>query len=236
MQQQSGNALFIILIGVALFGMLSYAITQSSRTNMENTSDRFVSKASPEMTQVLVTEFVKQASQITGTIKDHYMTGYDGQIQFTEDAENLSGTTYLSDQTTGTGKTVGFYTAGIGGTEKITPSMDLRTTGSSGWFVVYNSRLTVDGVDVGTSAGDMFLRMRHLTYEACMTINEHLHGVRDRGYSSGSWGDTQARYDGYYGNTHLSGSFLTQTNIKYLPGCNGNDKWSYTYFELIEAY
>ena len=234
--RQSGNALFIILIGVALFGALSFAITQTSRSNGAGTGDVFTSKASPEVTEVKVTELVTQANQITSTIKNQYITGYNGQIQFTTDAENATGTVYLPDHTTLTGPTVGFYTDAIGGVDKLNPPTELRTTGSSGWFVIYNSRLVVDGADVGTTDGDMFLRMRHLTLEACLTINERLHGIRDRGYSSGSWGDNLAHYDGFYGNTHLSGSYLTRTSIKYLPGCNGNSKWDYTYFELIEAY
>lgn len=233
--REAGNVLFIILIAVVLFGSLSYAITQSTRDNSGNTGDRFVSKASPEVTEVKVTELVQQASQITSIIKNHYMTGYDGQIQFTTNAENVSGTVYLSDRTTTTGKTVGFYSDAIAGTEKFNPPMELRTTGSSGWFLVYNSSLRVNGQHVGTDAGDMFLRLRHLTLEACLTINERLHGVRDTGTNGGSWGDVNAYYHGFYGNTALSGSFLSRTDIKYLPGCNGVDKWSYTYFELIEA-
>ena len=224
--KQSGNVLFLILIAVALFAALSYAVTQSGRGG---------GNTSKEKTKILVSQFIQEANFITTTIKRKYILGDNRQIQLTPFAENASGTVYLPDLTTATGPTVGFYTKEISGfTDYLRPSSELTITTSSGWSIIYNSQLVHDGVDVGTTLGDTFLRISSLTEAACTEINKNLHGTTNIGSFSGSWGSSNAynhlSHAGYGG----GGAWLDRTNITYLPGCNASSSYNRAYYELIK--
>jgi type II secretory pathway pseudopilin PulG len=231
MAHQKGNVLFLILIAVALFGALSYAVTQSTRGG---------SSADKETIELKAVEFIQQAALITQTIKRKYLLGYDGQIQFSQDPENLSGTVYLPNRTQTTGKTIGFFTPDISGLNTLAPPIETRTTGSSGWGIVYNSSLEHNGVHVGTSDGDEFIRMRHLTDEACIAINKGLHGESRIGSQTGGsvGGSSAATIALLYGTTFLSvtpGNYGNSVDIEFLPGCNARISSSNIYFELIKA-
>jgi hypothetical protein len=227
--KQSGNVLFLILIAVALFAALSYAVTQSSRGG---------GKIGSENVQMKIVEVIQQASLITQTIKRKYLMGYNGQIQLSDDPENLSGTVFNPNRTQSTGKTIGFFTPEISGLTYLIPPIEIRDTASSGWGIVYNSSLVVGGNDMGTSAGDEFLIMTRLTEEACIEINKGLHGEKRIGTYSVSSGSGSATRALVYHKTYLPvspGNASNSTYIEFLPGCNGSTQYNRFYYELIKA-
>ncbi len=158
------------------------------------------------------------------------------QVQFTDDAYNASGTVYNPDRTTSTGPTVGFFTNEVSGLNLLNPSEDIISTGSTGFAIVYNSSLVVDGDHVGTTLGDTFIRIRHITEEACLAINRGLHGQNILGTYSASWALTDARAHALYGSIFLAPSAINdETYIQFLPGCNSNGPTAIFYYELIQA-
>lgn len=167
MKPENGNALFLILIAVALFAALSYAITSS---------DRGGGSIDKERAEILAAQIFDQVALMqSGYTRLKVIGGYD-QILFDDSAETTTGTCYDGGNAVSAGSchTIGLFNpdSGIsppGWTEEMRdPAYVLTDTNIWNWNL---RRLYLNGVDVGTSASDEYVVIRVLRDEVCEAIN-----------------------------------------------------------------
>lgn len=150
---QNGNVLFLILIAVALFAALSYAVTQSSRGS--GSADR-------------------EKRQTDISLVNNHIAAFRSEYLRRNIMESV-----VSPLHTGSG---GFYdSAGSGGTSVMHPPLSLRSS-SSGvlknnfTYELIEARFYIETRDVGTSEDDIYLYLGGLTYDACVDINRDIWG------------------------------------------------------------
>jgi len=196
MKNAKGNALFLILIAVALFAALSYAVTNSGRGG--GGIDR-------EQMELKVSEFLNIVSSIQAFYTRNEAMGYYDQIIISDADLDTNGNVYNPDGTTTTGATIGLF-SGEGVPLQHVPR-EIRTATviadtSPSWAIFHNSRLRHGGTDVGTSLGDSFIWISAIDGEACKAINRGFHDddtvstYAHGGGTTGSW--SFVRYDGSY--------------------------------------
>ena len=232
LDNQKGNALFLILIAVALFAALSYAVTQSGRGG---------GSIEKEQLSLAISEMLN----ITGNWKSFYqrndVMNYYDQIHFSDAAET-TGTVYMPDGTTRTGNVIGLFHPETGIPLQLPPPLlrqaALETPTNPNWVIFYNSRLRVnDDEDVGTELGDMFIWLGLIDPVACAEINRKFQGTSDIGTYTQS-GDTD-RGGGYVLNNKTfqsTAAFRSLIQVSgELPGCVHAGGNSYYYMEVIQA-
>jgi len=167
---EKGNALFLILIAVALFAALSYAVTQSGRSGGGVDKEQAIISAS---------NLVQQMNYIRTEIQRLYVLNEVDQIKFDNSAYSASNTYYPPDGTDATGRTVGLFNAVDGSMPflKVDPNVLFTPGFNVAWFYNYNSQIKEAGVDIGSSAGDESLVTYIESQTICEQINKGLHGT-----------------------------------------------------------
>ena len=215
--KEQGNALFLILIAVALFAALSYAVTQSGRSG---------GGVDKEKTTILAAELVQQAGAIRTRVQRIYLTGEASTFLFDESAYNSGA------------DSVGIFNIAEGGIPAPIPSAEIYDTSLGamtnlfGWNMV-DSRLKVNGVDEGTSARDQFLRLSDVDPAVCAEINNKLYGdpiVPAYTMVFGSLTVSRALRDG----TYTSGVGLEEYDMPLSPGCV-RKAGIYYYIEILKS-
>lgn len=164
---QKGNVLFLILIAVALFAALSYAVTRNSRNNGGNIN---VEKAKPEAAQL-----VQYASQIKYAItKIMVINGCDfWDISF---ENTIDGTRYEHTPPVSNECKI-FHENGEG----LTPqhAKEMGYLGEFGWyfwpydkFYFLLQKFSGIGIEGGSSGSDLSMVGAHLRTDLCMAVNE----------------------------------------------------------------
>ncbi len=167
--KQSGNALFLILIAVALFAALSYAVTQSGRGG--GSIDR-------EQAEILAAQILQEISIIENEIRRNQVFRDYDQIQFTINAENASGTVYDPDGGTSTGRTIGLFGSGLGLNFPTFFDGAYSSLAPPTWALLYNGGLEANqnGAEpIGTTAGDVIIGTYPLTDAVCTALNRGFH-------------------------------------------------------------
>jgi hypothetical protein len=172
--KQAGNVLFLILMAVALFAALSYAVTQSTRGG---------GNADKEIQAVDVSILLQQGAAIeSGILRTKIMRRVD-QVYLNKAALNDAGTVYNPDDTTSNGRIVGLYNSDDGSlSQQIIPSKfhgavgGFPWTSSFTWILALDVSITVGADDVGTALGDEWLFAGPLSQQICEGINQ---AVRD---------------------------------------------------------
>jgi hypothetical protein len=159
--KESGNVLFLILIAVALFAALSYAVTQSSRSGGGNTSGETSLINSAQLTQYpasIRTSIIRML--VSGTTVD--------ELNFNPPAsfDNLSSTR------------VGVFHPSGGGAIYSTAPPDVMDSGNQGaWH--FNANLEIPEIGTtGADGNDLIAFLPGITFSVCRKLNEEL-GITD---------------------------------------------------------
>ena len=154
---ERGNVLFLILIAVALFAALSYAVTQSSRSGGSDASSETAAVNSASLTQYptgIRTAMLRMS--IAGVPVD--------TMEFNEPED-------FGDCTQPSGGPVGgacvFHPNGGGAVHQYAPQNAGVTGGPLPWY--YNDNFAI--TDVGTSATEMIAFLPDVTEGLCRELN-----------------------------------------------------------------
>lgn len=209
--KENGNVLFLILIAVALFAALSYAITQSGRGGGDTSNDKL---------KLDVSRFLQQSVMVKTEIL----------------RRNIFGKTIQFDNTSG-----GIYEPGEGIALEFPPGSLSYSQAATilrrfGWGRVVSSRLIAGGVDIGTSADDEYLLVAYLSDDACAEINDALLG-NDAVPSAviGALGSANYTTPLQYSNFTGFGvfSFAGDIDVLNVPGCSNYQGIYNIYVDVI---
>lgn len=167
MKHQRGNVLFLILIAVALFAALGYAITQSSRGG---------GSAEKETLRIAAAQFLQIGAAMRGNVQRMVVAGTPvANIRLHPDNSPEPGCD-------ATDTTCLFSPAGGGmSTPKlnILPNIIYEAGGGPGLMQANESSLTIGlpsihVIGVGTSAADMIIDVYNVKKSFCETVNNIL--------------------------------------------------------------
>lgn len=193
---QAGNALFLILIAVALFAALSYAVTTSSRGSGSIEKEQSVIYAAQ------ITEFgATLRSAITRTV----LSGTDlSDLRFAHADLHADYGTPGTDP----GNEV-FHPSGGGVSYRDAPAGS-QTAGEAWLFNGSNAVVDIGCNWSGIECRDLIAILPNITKDICLQINRQL-GVQNPS------GDPPLE-PGAYGTTKFKGTFLSQNRIDVLTG------------------
>ncbi len=228
--KQCGNALFLILIAVALFAALSYAVTQSGRGG--GSVDR-------EQLKLDTAQMINQANEIKTYIQKVATLGYYDQVQMTDNAPNASGVLYGPDGNNTTGRTIGLYNAETGVTEAFPPQSLIGNTTpvSLGWLIYYNQNIQIGGVDQGSALGDEVLVSGYISQEACAEVNRSLYddpNIPTASTSGPNSGEFQIRQTNGVTNT-FNNVIRQNADVPNIPICVFLGSDQYYYIDLLKV-
>lgn len=208
---ERGNALFLILIAVALFAALSYAITNSGRGG---------SGIDKEQAQIAAASLVQMGAMAKSAAQRAYVTGGYGQVHMSK--QNTGSVLCYSGATDSPCEAVGLFSPEIG-----LPIFDtkpyLTASPKDSYRLNWQSARTFIGAtDVSSSQPDELLGFMYIDESVCEIINEKLHGSDTISeYILGS--DPQGIAVRYINNSGTVGSINTFASFSYtLPydeGC-----------------
>ena len=166
MNSEKGNALFLILIAVALFAALSYAVTNSGRGG---------SGIDREQADILAGQVMQSIAGFQSHLQRlEIIQGYD-QVTLNDAAPTSSGTCYIGGASSTPCNTIGAFHADSGLAPLFFTS-ELRDSVYAGpiqWNLV-NAQATIGGVDVATSTQDLFLQLIAINEDVCSALNRRL--------------------------------------------------------------
>ncbi len=158
---ENGNVLFLILIAVALFAALSYAVTSSTRSSGGD--------ASSETNLISSAQITQYPSSISTAIIRMIISGTDPtEVRFNRPAE------YTDLDSTEIGV---FHPAGGGSTYNPAPA-DIMVSGNAGQWV-FNAELEVPDIGIaGAGGNDIIAYLIGIKQSICKKINKE-HGLGD---------------------------------------------------------
>ena len=179
-QHQSGNVLFLILIAVALFAALSYAVTQSGRSGGGD--------ASAEKNAIIASELLQYSTALRTAITRMQISNRceDTDLSFERAPFNGSDPCYVNPNNTSNFSCFVFHPDGGGVPEGIPPQDGVATeNGVTGFSectdkYFYDARRIINGIGLDTpsaSANEVTVRLQ-VTQGICESINENISGSR----------------------------------------------------------
>lgn len=158
-QNESGNVLFLILIAVALFAALSYAVTQSTRSGSGTTERETVLLNSASLTQYPTT--------LRTAVVRMILAGFDiGDVGFDDPA---SGT--FND---GSARNRVFHPQGGGAVYQTSPQEVMATANTANiWY--YNGNFEIPQIgQSGEGGNDLIAFLPGVSVSVCRRLNEEL--------------------------------------------------------------
>lgn len=162
MKRQNGNALFLILIAVALFAALSYAITQSGRGGGS------IEKEQAQLQAAQLTQFTAQyqsATQKMMTLNNCTET----QLSF---AHASWGHTGYDNATSPTDERCHYFSENGGGLDPTDFPSNITSE------IVFTGRTSIDGLgrspgsSGNTYSSELLMVLRGLSYADCLAMNQ----------------------------------------------------------------
>ena len=155
LKNESGNALFYILIAIALLASLSYAVSQSGRSSMKNVG--------AERAKLMASEIIEYADTMTNAASQLKLRGFtDNQISF----ENASIAGYTNANCTD--DTCKIFSPSGGGMSYTSPNTLAVSNASEEWQI--SGAHNIEGTR--TTDGDLVIYLNNIRDEVCETINE----------------------------------------------------------------
>lgn len=229
--QESGNILFLILIAVALFAALSYAVTSSSRTSGGNTDK--------EGATLLASEILQYTSTLQNAITRMQVSNGCANTQF--DFQNIYIGVGLYGNANSPANKSCFVFDPAGGNviiQKISskafmPCCTNAIAAEYQTFRFVGSR-EVDGIGTTTgnpSGSELLGLMGELTKPVCMALNEKL-GVTAAGVDPPSVSATCLQASGFYSGAYSGGgtncTVANQPSACVFDAQNGGAYYFYT--------
>ncbi len=177
---EQGNVLFLILIAVALFAALSYAVTQSTRSGGGG--------ADGETTLVNSAQLTQYPASVRTSIVRMVIGGADVEtLEFNAPAEFAN----CTEQPTGVFPRCVFHPTGGGATYVQAPADIMAVGGAGTWIFNAENEINLIGVSVGgdapdTDSADLIAFLPGVTNGICNRINEELGISGDTEESGGS--------------------------------------------------
>lgn len=175
---QTGSAFFIILIAIAMFAMLTYALSKGNRSSS--------TMLSSDQARLAAEEIIAYGDAIQKAVQTLRLRGCsDTQLNFTNTASKQRGGTvytYTNGQSPADGSCHVFDIRGGKVTARLLTSgyVDPALLPNDGWmhsasFIITASRLQGAGTDSASASGtDIVIWIGRLKPEVCMKINEIL--------------------------------------------------------------
>lgn len=167
MRNSRGNILFLILIAVALFAALSYAVTKST-SGSSGGIDR-------EKAKLVAAELMQYAISVEVAIQRQVLSGKTTFNELCFMDANIPGTHFYNAGTctAGTNEDRVFHSEG-GGVNYLVPDptwLDSQYS-AHGQYGRINYTGTLRIIDVGTGENDLMMGLHHVKPEICKEINE----------------------------------------------------------------
>ncbi|MEM6811662.1 MAG: hypothetical protein AAF549_04260 [Pseudomonadota bacterium] len=159
-KSESGNVLFLILIAVALFAALSYAVTQSTRSG-SGTAERETSI----LNAASLTQY--PASMRTSVIR-MILSGTPVENMYFDSPSEIADLN-LSDNSRFV-----FHPSGGGAIYQQAPSDVMSTPGLGTWYFNGNFDIPQIGIDDGLGANDLVAYLPGVTSIVCASINKEV--------------------------------------------------------------
>ena len=226
MNSQSGNVLFLILIAVALFAALSYAVTSSSR-NGEGSASKETAKANASalLSHLSALRFSINRLRVTNGCRED-------QLNFANSIyKNGHGTLKMTANTNApTSGACDVYSPSAG---NITPFVVAQTSkgpplanlaenlpGHANIGITQLRGIGTDGSAGTATANDLFIYFESINKQTCTTLNEML-GVDNPG---GDPPSLALRFDSYGNGSFVSNRIVQSTATNNFPGfCMNQD-------------
>ncbi|MGH1374770.1 MAG: hypothetical protein ACRBCK_00360 [Alphaproteobacteria bacterium] len=165
-QSSAGNALFYILMAIALLAALSFAIAQSGRNSVQSLTD--------EQASLYATEVIEYANILTQAVTQIRLRGYDeDEISF----ENSSVSGYVNPNCNEDGCKI-FHLSG-GGVHWGSPSLGVND--GSDWLFTGQTCIEDVGTgdtgscnSVGTQVDELIMFLPNVDVSVCAALNDKL--------------------------------------------------------------
>tara|TARA_B100000686_G_scaffold332369_1_gene397038 strand:- start:1861 stop:2559 length:699 start_codon:yes stop_codon:yes gene_type:complete len=208
MKREAGNALFLILIAVALFAALSYAVTNSERGG---------GGIDKEKATILASQMTQDISRVQSAIQRLKIIGGYDQIFLNDSLENAAGNCFRGSTVTTPCNTVGMFSVD-GGQSELFWTDEIRDPSyadTTRWHLT-SIAISISGTDVGTDAPDIIMQADGLAPEVCKAMDKKfadgtigtlaivvgdghswadLGTISDSGYTAASAGAADIKYD-----------------------------------------
>ncbi len=209
MNMTKGNVLFLILLAVALFAALSYAVTQSSRSSGKNISD--------EQAKLFASKITQYGTNLKQVVTRLRLTNgcRDTQISFASDSDQDGEWYDTDDEYHNTNAPSNFschvFHPNGGNMHPLEVSPDWLDQSHSGYSVVYGKALYLDNrvyskgtiIDHGTEANELVFTVGFLKQGICKHINDYegLELWEESGKHNGNDSSRMDLFDGDYSST-----------------------------------
>ncbi len=165
---ESGNVFFYIFLGVALFGSLTYAVSQSGRGNVEN-----ITREQSRLRATEMIDFSDSVSKAVGTLRLRGVTL--AQLRFAH--SDLSTSDYGDPDTVDPANLV-FHPDG-GGIIYKDPAPDILATAGGQWEFLNQNQIEGFGTTCpAETCSDLILALPDIRTDVCQSINK-LAGISD---------------------------------------------------------
>lgn len=197
MRHQNGNALFLILIAVALFAALSYAVTQSGR------GSGTIDKESAALDAAALTNYSAQLQ--AAYLRMRTINGCTAQKISFEAAPYTDSNIYTEypNSFAPSDKSCHFFHPNGGG---VTPRTATQLKGSAG--MTYTAASSISGVNTA----QFIMGLGGISYAECKAINKALN------YNAPTFEPNQVPY--YSSASHFTGSFGNEGGIVSVNGAS----------------